>query len=297
MAPILEIAIEEHRYVPFEVPESGETVVVHLTTLEPGQRRAIIEVFRSWGAERREAARFDLQELPRGARRPRIDLEAARSGGVVLLRVLVDGRDAGTRRIRLYRNRAALLTVAVLLLVLILTAGILLLLRPWRPAPSSSSGTAQGRAAEAAAPPPQTPPAESTPQEAQGGAAEPSTGAPAAASTAPLHRSWTIYFRPDDISLTAEATAALAPVVQALEDARVTELSIIGHCAPAGTEAGRVSISVGRAAAVADYLRSHGVDIPADANVEGVGAADPVTTDPERQDLNRRAVITVTYRP
>ncbi len=111
----------------------------------------------------------------------------------------------------------------------------------------------------------------------------------------PVQREWTIYFRPDDTSLTAEATKALSDIARVLSPTAIEALSITGHCALAGSEAGRVSISVGRAQAVADYLRENGVSLSDSAVVKGVGATDPATTDLDKQDLNRRTVIAVRY--
>jgi len=111
----------------------------------------------------------------------------------------------------------------------------------------------------------------------------------------PVQHEWRIYFRPDSTELSTAATESLAEIAATLNAAVVETLSITGHCALAGSEAGRVSISIGRAQVVADFLRGKGVVFPASAVVKGVGATDPATTDLDRQQLNRRTVIAATY--
>ncbi len=305
----LEVTIEERRYVPLEVPDSGEPVVMHLTTLENGQRRAIIQISTMHQAQRQQIARIELNNLPSGSERPRIDLEAQFRRRKLSLNVRVNGRPAGSVQSRLKGTRGIPAVWAAAVILVLLIAGIGLYLRPWSrkadqtnasppasaPEPSPQSSTA-GTVNDAVSATP-APSVAATPKTAEP-AVNPTTpsAAPAAARPA-VHENWTVYFRPDDVHLTPDADRILNRVADALSSAKIEQISIIGYCAPAGSEAGRVSISVGRAAGVADYLRSHGVDLPEGADVKGVGASDPVTLDPAKQDLNRRAEILAEYTP
>ncbi len=104
-----------------------------------------------------------------------------------------------------------------------------------------------------------------------------------------------IHFLPDDSHLTDGARARLESLVSALRGTRVTDVSIIGYCAIAGSEAGRAWISTERADAVSAYLRNAGIALPQTSTVEGLGASNPVTRLPDMQELNRRVEITIRY--
>lgn len=294
----LEVTIEERRYIPLEVPESGEAVVMHLTTLEPGQRRAIIQVSNTRQAQRQQLARIELGNLPREAERPRIDLSTRYRRGRLFFDVRVNGVSTGsvTARLEAQRRNPAVWTAAIVLILLV--AGLGIYLHPWRPGSRAGEPTPASPTAPSA-PAPEAPGVATAPEPSPLTSSPPSENAPPPATTpapkAPIQDNWTVYFPPDEIHLTPDADRTLSGVSETLRSAVIDRISIVGHCALAGSEAGRVSISVGRAAAVADYLRSHGVDLPADAVVKGVGASDPATMDPGKQDMNRRTEISVEY--
>jgi outer membrane protein OmpA-like peptidoglycan-associated protein len=109
----------------------------------------------------------------------------------------------------------------------------------------------------------------------------------------PAERS--VYFTPDSPVLTPQARERLTEIADRLstydED---TVIRIIGHTALAGTERGRYDLSLQRAENVFAFLESAGWQPQQDLTVQGVGGDEPVTRDPERQELNRRVEITAT---
>ena len=118
----------------------------------------------------------------------------------------------------------------------------------------------------------------------------------AATAQKPVEQSWNIHFLPDDTYLTANARGELAKITDELLGSTITAVTIVGHCAIAGTEEGRTEISDGRASNVYDFLSRNGLELPKSTVVKGVGSANPLTLDPADQDLNRRVQVTVTYR-
>lgn len=105
---------------------------------------------------------------------------------------------------------------------------------------------------------------------------------------------WSVYFAPDSPVLDANARSRLAAAAERLaaypSDASVR---IIGHTALAGTEQGRYDLSRQRAQNAFAYLQSAGWEARQAVTVQGIGGEQPVTRDPERQELNRRVEITV----
>ncbi len=115
-------------------------------------------------------------------------------------------------------------------------------------------------------------------------------------------RDWTVYFRPDDPTLTEEAREALRELIESIqglvgEERGIASLRLVGHCALAGTEAGRVELSQSRAGNVWRFLRQNGIGQPDELVVRGVGGRNPVTRSEEQQYLNRRVEITVELEP
>ena len=98
----------------------------------------------------------------------------------------------------------------------------------------------------------------------------------------------TVYFPPESVVLTRASLLSLERYASALPPGAV--LDVAGHCAPFGTARGRERLSLARAQVVADVLARY-----APGNVEyrlsRHGSTQPVTSDEERQDLNRRVEI------
>lgn len=102
----------------------------------------------------------------------------------------------------------------------------------------------------------------------------------------------TIYFLPDDSSLTTGAVRVLEGLITTLGNETGWRFEITGHCALAGTERGRIDLSRMRAEEVYSYLTDAGITSVAAPEIEGVGGSDPVTRNPDLQHLNRRVEIT-----
>jgi outer membrane protein OmpA-like peptidoglycan-associated protein len=104
-------------------------------------------------------------------------------------------------------------------------------------------------------------------------------------------KSWIVYFNPDSAVSTPQAVELIKEVGEILSGTEYT-INIYGHCANAGTEAGRIELSHERANAV-KILLSQNIDSERFGEIQGLGASDPVTRNPESQYLNRRVVISI----
>jgi len=106
--------------------------------------------------------------------------------------------------------------------------------------------------------------------------------------------SMTIYFAPNSTALTDGARREIRSLASQLPVAADTQVTIIGHAAPFGSEAGRSDISRGRAYAVFDALRDAGWAPATEPLIEWRGALEPVTMDLQEQDRNRRVELRFT---
>jgi len=167
-------------------------------------------------------------------------------------------------------------------------------------APSDAAAADAGDAADA--------PSDAAAADAGDAADAPSDAAAADAGEQPgpeataVTRDWTVYFRPDDPTLTEEAREALRELIESIqglvgEERGIASLRLVGHCALAGTEAGRVELSQSRAGNVWRFLRQNGIGQPDELVVRGVGGRNPVTRSEEQQYLNRRVEIAVELEP
>lgn len=101
----------------------------------------------------------------------------------------------------------------------------------------------------------------------------------------------TIYFLPNSVELTEAARLEIVSLARQLPVESGSSVSIVGHAAPYGSEAGRSDISRGRALTVYEALRSGGWQPSVEPRLEWRGASQPVTIDRGRQNLNRRVEI------
>jgi outer membrane protein OmpA-like peptidoglycan-associated protein len=106
-------------------------------------------------------------------------------------------------------------------------------------------------------------------------------------------REWLVYFLPDRTFLTEDAVGELNQILTQLRAFPEAIIEIEGHCALAGTEAGREAISRERARNARSYLVQNGIDPERIADLRWFGATRPVTLDAGEQRLNRRVVITM----
>jgi outer membrane protein OmpA-like peptidoglycan-associated protein len=100
-----------------------------------------------------------------------------------------------------------------------------------------------------------------------------------------------VYFLPDSSAILPEVRSRLSRLYGVLRRHPEYRLVIEGHCAIAGSEAGRAEISDNRAQNVRDVLAGLGWDFGEGSRVVGEGATDPETTDESLQYLNRRVEI------
>ena len=98
-----------------------------------------------------------------------------------------------------------------------------------------------------------------------------------------------IYFQPESAILSPRAQEELRSLVRYIGDD--TSLLIEGHSADFGTERGQRALSVLRARNTADYIASVHRE-PVTMEIEGYGTERPATRNPDRQNMNRRVVVT-----
>ena len=168
---------------------------------------------------------------------------------------------------------------------------------PETAAPTATAPPAPPAPAAPTSPPPAPAP---TPEAAAPIAPEPlarvETAAPADSSAAIVGRQQrTVYFLPDSNVLTASARRELQQMADWLSDlpGEGVEVRIEGHCAPAGSERGRLELSRQRARAVEQFLRNAGWSPAREPLVEGFSSDRPASLDPEQQHLNRRVEVIV----
>lgn len=100
-----------------------------------------------------------------------------------------------------------------------------------------------------------------------------------------------VYFLPDSSEILPEVRARLRRLYAVLAEHPNYRLVIEGHCAIAGSEAGRAEISQNRAENVRAVLAGLGWEFDPNARVTGLGATEPLTLDTSQQYLNRRVEI------
>jgi outer membrane protein OmpA-like peptidoglycan-associated protein len=303
----LGVEIDNARVVEVMPIAYGASGTMDLAAIERGQRRAVVRLYVLRGSKRHELVTIDVRDLPVFPnRRALLRLRTAvdRTGE---LRIRLDVEDRLYREERFdarpFMRRSPLAVAAVVLLALLIGAGVLYALWP-RPdtgppvaAPDTGAAADPSADDDAADDGGGTPgdagtdeaPAAREPQPEPQPAAEPEPQ-PAAEPA-----EWAVYFRPDSPVLNPQARSRLADIAAELAaygaEATVT---IIGHTALAGTERGRYDLSRERARNVRAFLRAQGWDADQQVQVSGVGGEQPVTRDPDRQQLNRRVEITVT---
>ncbi|MDC7221482.1 MAG: OmpA family protein [Spirochaetales bacterium] len=100
-----------------------------------------------------------------------------------------------------------------------------------------------------------------------------------------------LHFSPNNSDLDDESIESLKNVLSFLLEYPSLNVSITGHCAIAGTEAGRREISVQRAKNVETWLKAGGWKPEVPPIVRGEAGDYPLTRDPEDQEINRRVEI------
>jgi outer membrane protein OmpA-like peptidoglycan-associated protein len=104
-----------------------------------------------------------------------------------------------------------------------------------------------------------------------------------------------IQFLANSTDLTDDEKPKLDTIAKVLSKIKARNILIGGHAAMAGTEEGRVEISLGRAQSVASYLISTGARSEDEVSIIGYGGERPLTEgdSPESMAENRRVEITI----
>lgn len=172
---------------------------------------------------------------------------------------------------------------------------------PATPSEAASSETAPREVAPSTSAPPApeaeaapAPPPETTVAERARGT---NTDGQEPAQTVPDRRvETTIYFGPDSVQLTPQGRRVLTDLVAELESHEIVSVTVEGHTALFGNEAGRERISAGRIEAVTQFLAAYVTLDEKTIETRSLGALEPVTRATAQQELNRRAEIVVTFR-
>jgi len=104
----------------------------------------------------------------------------------------------------------------------------------------------------------------------------------------------TIYFYPNSSQISQEAQNKLSGILSLLISRPDLKVTLSGHCALWGTKAGRMKLSKERAMVIKRYLETNGWNPQNPPRIRWYGARKPVTTNPEKKDLNRRVEIEIT---
>ncbi|MEX2445095.1 MAG: OmpA family protein [Alkalispirochaeta sp.] len=253
---------------------------LRLSPIEVDQRVAVVKLFLMHSQEatggavspERELHAFRISPLPAGADTGAVLRLDAEYDGVrtVRFRIAGGGISPQTADIRVPRPRRRWWLLLLLLFLLFLGVGSMAVVR---------TVSQPGR--------------EEPPLAVEEGSA-PSDGSEELVQEPELPRiDLEVYFEPNRTGLTGAARRELDELVPALRKHPQEPVSIVGHTALYGTEAGRMEISRGRAQGVASYLRSQGWEPQADSSVRWVGSQDPVTREPDSQHRNRRVEVFV----
>ncbi len=311
------LAIETNRtYLTqaIELDRGATRRTIPLTTLEDNQRRALVRVFLVQSERKTLLKEFDLRNLEPGHAGDTRFLLACDYDGKRTLKInlTADGRPAGNAVIdlRKYLQRKRRIAAFTIVLVLLAVLLALLLIRgcatdrepgpvPGPPPPAPVDEPAPVPPEPEPAPAPALPESGETVEAAPVTPAPPETApAPAPAPTdpptetiVPVEREVSIYFRPDDPRLTQEGLVRLRELAAEIASWQDRSVTIHGHCALSGTEAGRIELSRQRALNSAAVLLEAAALSEDNLTIEWFGASRLVTSDPDRQELNRRVEI------
>ncbi|MBN2509130.1 MAG: OmpA family protein [Spirochaetales bacterium] len=305
------IEIEHTKYMKLIDLEEQTASTALITTVKEDQRRAIIKLIgKKEGAGTTVLGEYEINiphEYQDGTRRPKIEISARLEGRLLYVKGVLDGRTLFSDTLK----AGALLPLprwipvsgyilgaaAALALVIWLLS---LLAAPAAGGSPSGAAVARNTPQKTAAPAATVRPA---PTAAPTETAAASIVEPAAAPTQkpaeeplPAVPSYTIaltvYFEPNDSSLSAEAKEELTSILDELKTYTDARVRIWGHCAIKGTEEGREQLSEERARNVKDYLSLQGYS-GGRVDLKWFAGTRPVTTEEEEQHLNRRVEIAI----
>ncbi|MBZ5562879.1 MAG: OmpA family protein [Acidobacteriia bacterium] len=106
--------------------------------------------------------------------------------------------------------------------------------------------------------------------------------------------SFTLYFLLDSTTMTPESEALLPDIFKAIHERHSTDIEVIGHTDSTGTSESNLELGMRRAQAVAEVLRSMGMNT-ADMFVASHGENDPLVQTPKGvpEPKNRRVEVVV----
>lgn len=268
------VVVDNHRLEPLLDNSDGASGSLRLTTIRSGQKRALIKIIKRSG--RRTVTLYSIEAEGFQEDKPDMEVRGRIEARSLILDFLL--RDKVFHRATVKLSDPRRTAWWVFIPAILAAAAILLLLLP-RPAKTTSEAVDETPppVSAAKAPPPQTP-------ESSGAGAQP--------DIKQVLLSLTVYFRPDDATLTGGTRILLDGLLASLGEEADWRIEITGHCALAGTEKGRIELSLMRARAVLSYLAAGGFAPEREPEITGVGSLEPVTRDPLLQHLNRRVEIT-----
>lgn len=106
--------------------------------------------------------------------------------------------------------------------------------------------------------------------------------------------SFTLYFLLDSATMTPESEALLPEIFKAIQERHSTDIEVIGHTDTTGTTESNIVLGMKRAQAVAEVLRSRGMDT-ANMSVTSHGESDLLVPTPKGvpEPKNRRVEVIV----
>ncbi len=322
--PIIAVEVENRYFVKLFDCEREASGHLNLTTVERRQKKALVKVFLIKNKNKIHLHTFTAERLTKiDAEKPKIDLKGKLDPNKKLeLTLFLEGKQYSTKTVDIGRYLRTPLPALIGILLGIIAVLVLLFFFLFRENVFNIDGEAgravsgkerQTEAAKGEEEQPQpgyteeereelpseevSPPEEASregPSSEESSPEEPDTTPPPAAEL--QTQQWTVYFNPDSARLTEEARQRLAEIRNRLQAHPEGRVVISGHCALFGTERGRTELSQDRARTVLQYLLENSWDPERSPDVKGVGGKQSVTEERDKQYLNRRVEITISYR-
>jgi len=313
---IIEVEIE-HRYYHHLVtvaPRSDGSIL--LKPLQENQQNAIIRFFLQKNSERSFLQEYPIDLTKYPGQKPRIEVSGIIVKKNLKLTISIENTilltDSISLRSYLKRSfRVPLITAGVLLLLLILFFGIRFTYSSFKSLSTTSADLQETKAQKSETATAKEPsgvlpdkPASSSSEtesaptkvkkppgvnESRNGKA----GGPVVRKEKISIRN-TIYFYPNSSQIVQEEQNKLSYILSLLILRPDLKVTLSGHCALWGTKAGRMKLSKKRAMVIKRYLENKGWKPEHLPRIRWYGAQKPVTTNPEKKDLNRRVEIEIT---
>ncbi len=320
MPTSIQVEIEHRRYVEIVPARRDARGRLYITTMEPGQHRALIKLFVERRGRRTPLQTIDIRDLPADPqRRLPMDLTSRiLPGGRMRVRLYVEGKLFIERMVpvgHLLGPSRSLLAALALLALLALGSVFWMLRTTFGPVdePPAEVAVEQEEPGEPVTPEPEVDAAEpdrpdepvdpddiSDPEPEAVAEIDPEEEPEVAAELDPeidpddepaiapeVH---TVRFSPESANLRAAERVKLVSVAERLSQHDLT-VRLDGHTAIAGSTEGRRALSRRRAETVRDFLLSEGIDAERFVEIRALGASKPLTRDPDEQQLNRRVEI------